>query len=79
MKKNMIAFLPLTFLFASCSTNETNQENEVTGNSQTTDDTEVLAESLEVPWSIEKDDDTFYMTEREGTIVQLEDGNLNRQ
>jgi len=75
----MIAFLPLTFLFASCSTNETNQENEVTGNSQTTDDTEVLAESLEVPWSIEKDDDTFYMTEREGTIVQLEDGNLNRQ
>ncbi|GAA5421460.1 sorbosone dehydrogenase family protein [Tetragenococcus halophilus] len=79
MKKNMAAFLPLTFLFASCSTNETSQENEMTENSQTAESTEVLAENLEIPWSIEKEDDTFYMTEREGTIVQLEDGDLNRQ
>lgn len=75
----MAAFLPLTFLFASCSTNETSQENEMTENSQTAESTEVLAENLEIPWSIEKEDDTFYMTEREGTIVQLEDGDLNRQ
>ncbi|GMA47473.1 PQQ-dependent sugar dehydrogenase [Tetragenococcus muriaticus] len=79
MKKSIIAFLPLTFLFASCSTNDTNQENRTTEDSQTADNTEVLAENLEVPWSIEKDEDTFYMTEREGTIVQLEDGDLNRQ
>lgn len=79
MKKNMVAFLPLAFLFASCSTNGTNQENEATENSQTAENTEVLAENLEVPWSIEKDGDTFYMTEREGAIVQLEDGDLNRQ
>lgn len=51
----------------------------MTENSQTAESTEVLAENLEIPWSIEKEDDTFYMTEREGTIVQLEDGDLNRQ
>ncbi|MCM3664549.1 PQQ-dependent sugar dehydrogenase [Mesobacillus subterraneus] len=40
---------------------------------------EVVAENLEVPWSINKSGDTFYLSERPGTIVKVEDGRLTRQ
>lgn len=79
MKKSTIILLPLAFLLVSCSTNGSDEETETTDVPQATDNTEILAENLEIPWAIEKDNDTFYMTEREGTIVQLTDGNLNRQ
>ncbi|NNU85305.1 sorbosone dehydrogenase family protein [Geobacillus sp. BMUD] len=40
---------------------------------------EVIAENLEVPWSIEKEGDTFYLTERPGNIVKIENGEVERQ
>ncbi|MBX0356061.1 sorbosone dehydrogenase family protein [Halobacillus sp. Nhm2S1] len=40
---------------------------------------EVIADNLEVPWSIEKREDTFYLTERSGNIVKIEDGEVQRQ
>lgn len=40
---------------------------------------EVVAENLEVPWSINKLSDTFYLSERPGTIVKVEDGSVTRQ
>lgn len=39
----------------------------------------VLAEQLRVPWSIDFAEDSFYISEREGTIVQVEDGKITRQ
>ncbi len=36
---------------------------------------EVIAENLEIPWSIEKLEDTIYLTERPGYIIRME--NLN--
>ncbi|UOQ50588.1 sorbosone dehydrogenase family protein [Gracilibacillus caseinilyticus] len=42
-------------------------------------DVEVVAENLEVPWSIEKSQDTFYLTERPGNIVKIENGEVERQ
>lgn len=42
-------------------------------------DLTVLAENLEVPWSIGKANDVFYVTERPGTIVKIENGEVNRQ
>ncbi|SFL35712.1 Glucose/arabinose dehydrogenase, beta-propeller fold [Gracilibacillus orientalis] len=40
---------------------------------------EVIAEDLNVPWAIEKIEDTFYLTERPGNIVKIENGEVERQ
>lgn len=39
----------------------------------------VLAENLNIPWSIQKKDDVFYITEREGTIAKIENGEVEQQ
>lgn len=40
---------------------------------------EVIAENLQIPWAIAKNDDTFYLSERPGAIVKIENGQVNRQ
>lgn len=40
---------------------------------------EMLASELDVPWAIEKTGDTFYISERPGAIVKVEDGEIERQ
>lgn len=45
----------------------------------TTNELTVLAENLNAPWSIEKINDTFYITERPGAIVKVEDEKETRQ
>ncbi len=40
---------------------------------------EIIAENLHVPWAIEKADDIFYLTERPGNIVKIENGQVERQ
>lgn len=40
---------------------------------------EVITEELMVPWSITKWEDTFYITERPGSIVKIENGKKIRQ
>lgn len=40
---------------------------------------EAIADDLDVPWSIEKSGNTFYVTERPGTIVKIENGEVERQ
>ncbi len=40
---------------------------------------EILADELDIPWSIAKMGETFYMTERQGSIVKVEDGKKERQ
>ncbi|KAB8135734.1 PQQ-dependent sugar dehydrogenase [Gracilibacillus oryzae] len=49
------------------------------GQADNADQQNVIAENLNVPWSIEKVDDTFYLTERPGNIVEIENGQLERQ
>jgi glucose/arabinose dehydrogenase len=39
----------------------------------------VLADNLQVPWSIQKAEDVFYISERPGTIVKVENGEQERQ
>lgn len=43
------------------------------------DNLEAVAENLQVPWSINKLGETFYLSERPGTIVKVEDGRMTRQ
>lgn len=40
---------------------------------------EVVAANLEVPWSIAKAGDIFYLTERPGNIVKIDNGHVERQ
>ncbi|WP_100373028.1 PQQ-dependent sugar dehydrogenase [Bacillus sp. FJAT-45037] len=40
---------------------------------------EVIAKNLEIPWSIEKREDTIYLTERPGSIIKIENGEIERQ
>ncbi|MFC4403864.1 PQQ-dependent sugar dehydrogenase [Gracilibacillus xinjiangensis] len=39
----------------------------------------IVTENLNVPWAIEKADETFYLTERPGAIVKMENGQAERQ
>ncbi|CAM5220500.1 Glucose/arabinose dehydrogenase OS=Ureibacillus acetophenoni OX=614649 GN=SAMN05877842_10517 PE=4 SV=1 [Ureibacillus acetophenoni] len=39
----------------------------------------VIAQNLNIPWSIDKINDTFYITERTGTITKIEGGQAVRQ
>lgn len=43
------------------------------------EDLEVIADNLDVPWSIEKLGNTFYLTERLGNIVKIEGDKVERQ
>ncbi|MBY7142596.1 sorbosone dehydrogenase family protein [Virgibacillus sp. NKC19-3] len=84
--------LLIGFLFLiGCSTNDdqpatTNNENPSNNEEDSQEELvlpieglEVIAEDLDVPWSIEKSEDTFYLTERTGSIVQVEDGEAEWQ
>lgn len=80
-------FLAITtisfFIITGCSANEQQnpaqrqQNNNVSIVSNV--DQQVIADKLEVPWSIEKIDNTFYLTERPGNIVRIENGEVERQ
>jgi len=43
------------------------------------DEPVIIAENLRVPWSIEKFESTFYVSERPGSIVKIENGIAERQ
>ncbi|MBW7457175.1 quinoprotein glucose dehydrogenase, partial [Paenibacillus sepulcri] len=40
---------------------------------------EVLAEGLQSPWAIDFSGDLIYVSERDGAIVQIKDGQMTRQ
>ena len=75
----------LILLLVGCSSNNqqdavhNNNEQNTTPNQQENDELEVVAENLDAPWSIEKIDDIFYLTERSGSIVKIENGEMERQ
>lgn len=85
MKKIVTVYMVLIFLLAGCSSNNqqdalhNNNEQNTTPSQQKIDELEVVAENLDVPWSIEKMNDTFYLTERSGSIVKIENGEMERQ
>ncbi|WP_238473787.1 PQQ-dependent sugar dehydrogenase [Paenisporosarcina cavernae] len=43
------------------------------------DELEVLATNFQIPWSIEKNGETFFISERNGTIAKVVNGDLTRQ
>ncbi|WP_066187953.1 PQQ-dependent sugar dehydrogenase [Gracilibacillus timonensis] len=74
----------LTILFLiGCSENPS-QEQEDSQETPVNPETEAmsvesLADNLDTPWTIAKHEDTIYLTERPGAIVQIEDGQSVQQ
>lgn len=82
MSKIFHLYTMVILLLVGCSSNE--QQNSIDNeqnapNDQGNEELEVIAENLEAPWSIEKHENTFYLTERPGTIVKIENGEMDRQ
>lgn len=84
MKKGLSVLMSILIL-AGCSSGNIQQENnsnykkedqEVTVPSR---EIKVLANKLQIPWSINKHGDTFYLSERTGTIVKYSGGSKIRQ
>jgi glucose/arabinose dehydrogenase len=82
-----VLFAALVFL-AGCSDGSGHESEQVLEGSEEPQEQEAvvqvgnleaLAENLNVPWSINKLGDTFYLSERPGTIVKVEDGSTTRQ
>ncbi|MCL6572033.1 MAG: sorbosone dehydrogenase family protein [Bacillus sp. (in: Bacteria)] len=69
-----IILLSMFLLLSGCSFFE--RENKV---AVVQPNVEVMAENLQVPWSIDRVNQTFYISERTGSIVKVENGKIERQ
>ncbi|ENH95908.1 glucose dehydrogenase [Gracilibacillus halophilus YIM-C55.5] len=91
MKKGMICVFVM-LLSVSCSSNQQPhlseeqsgvkrevQDKENDDHLSSDSDPEIVTDNLNVPWSIAKTQDTFYITERPGSIVEITDGEQVRQ
>src|SRR5690625_3357903 len=82
MKKVLAGYMLVILLLVGCSENEqlnTSNEQKSVEKPASIAELEVIAEKLDAPWSIEKQGDTFYLTERSGSIMKIEDGEEVRQ
>ncbi|WP_438317942.1 PQQ-dependent sugar dehydrogenase [Sporosarcina sp. FA9] len=82
MRKILAISLFAILLIAGCSENgQQDPRDEQTSPiiEQENQKHEVVAENLEVPWSIQKTGNTFYLTERTGNIVKIENEEIERQ
>lgn len=85
MNKLIITSILSMFLLVGCSflqkQNPTieNQESVTMEVSKMDEDIEVIADNLVIPWSINKLDEVFYLSERKGNIVKVDSGQLIRQ
>jgi glucose/arabinose dehydrogenase len=72
----------LVILLAACSSGSPGQEPGEPDEQETAArpaENEVLADNLKIPWSINKADGVFYVSEREGSIVKIQNGEQTRQ
>ncbi len=77
MYKVSFIFLAVLLLLSGCSFSNEKEDGKEAVVIQP--DVEVMAENLSVPWSIDKVNQTFYISERTGSIVKLESGKMERQ
>lgn len=78
--KRYILLVSFLLFFGGCAT----QNSSSSSSSQQSIDQQVgevteLAANVDVPWSIQKDQETFYVSERPGTIVQIQPDKVVRQ
>lgn len=84
--KKTIYILIIVIALSGCANNDqstppTNMDEsseETVFNANEDGKIEVVAENINVPWSIEKWEDSIYLTERSGAIVHIRDGNVEQ-
>lgn len=80
MYKARSILVVLILLLSGCSFFEKKEEEQAGDEAYVLQpDVEVVAENLSVPWSIDKVNGTFYISERTGSIAKIENGNMERQ
>jgi glucose/arabinose dehydrogenase len=87
MKRFLYVLLAMLMVIAGCSgggdeakpVGEVNQKPDDKEAIAQADQLEVVAENLEVPWSINKSGETFFLSERPGSIVKVEGNTTERQ
>lgn len=77
--KTIASLLATLLLIAGCSPNKQQHLDDVHQSTVSSEGPEVITDHLEIPWSIEKLENTFYLSERAGNIVKIENGELERQ
>ncbi|KAB2333126.1 sorbosone dehydrogenase family protein [Cytobacillus depressus] len=75
----LLAFIFLAVIVAAGCSNEEKREVEDKEASVQLSELQVLADELHIPWSISQIGEIFYLTERPGSIVKIEDGKRERQ
>lgn len=87
MKRILYVLIAMLMVLAGCTSED---ENTMPGNDvkekpadqeavAKPGELEVVAENLQVPWSINRVGDIFYLSERPGSIVKVESGSTERQ
>ncbi|CAM3847837.1 PQQ-dependent sugar dehydrogenase [Mesobacillus thioparans] len=87
MKRILYVLLAMLMVLSGCTgsdeeTKPAGEEIENQGDEEAVarvGELEVVAENLQVPWSINKINDTFYLSERPGSIVKIDSGGTTRQ
>ncbi|WP_019243284.1 MULTISPECIES: PQQ-dependent sugar dehydrogenase [Bacillus] len=82
LSKQCLMFF-LILILVGCNKAETESKDQGITDTETTskplDEMTVVAEKLDIPWSIQKEEDTFYISERNGTIAVIENGKSHRE
>lgn len=83
MKRWLLFFLMATLTLTGCNMNKEDSKTQPKPDKEVTgtlgEDPDVLVTNLHSPWSIQKDGDTMYVSERTGTIVEWDKGKMTRQ
>ncbi|WP_445508947.1 PQQ-dependent sugar dehydrogenase [Rossellomorea marisflavi] len=74
MKHPFIWIIFSLVLIAGCADQEEKQQEEHASVEKPSVEYEVVADALSIPWSIDQDGETLYVTERTGSIVEVQDG-----
>ncbi|WP_442597048.1 PQQ-dependent sugar dehydrogenase [Neobacillus sp. D3-1R] len=79
MARFVVFYIVMLFMLVACSNHPQPHLDEDMDVALTQAAPTILAENLQTPWSIQKIGSTFYISERPGSIVKLENGQLTRQ
>jgi glucose/arabinose dehydrogenase len=65
----------LSLLLSACSMGQPDEQQEESESvSKPSVESSMIAQNLSIPWSIQKLDDVFYLTQRTGDIIEIKDG-----
>ncbi len=83
MKKLIGVWLLAIIWLAGCSNageNEVEEKGEeMEASLPSREEPSIMADELDIPWSIDKTGETFYISERQGSIVKIQEGKKERQ